>query len=255
MLRKSPTDGTGSNRPLSIYYPQPELGGGRTVSYRFRGTTPSGEVVAAAFCTVPYTEAALRRVDRRLGVERGGGADQYAAREGGITTQGCVTEGMCVLQPIVVIAPIAPDGDPDDVCSRYPDECSSGGGGGDGGNGGEYPTPEEEEDARSCPQELVGKVITALVPVAGRNHEFRFEGKFGQGMTRVSAARSPAAYEIAGPTASRDTWWIAERGTVKVNCNGYYSPSAFGYKLWIGVASYAGDSDLHMVMGPGHPSF
>jgi hypothetical protein len=141
MLRRSPTDGTWSNRQLSIYYPQPELGGGRTVSYRLRGTTPSGGVVAAAFCTVPYTEAALRRVDRRLGVERGGGADQYAAREGGITTQGCVIEGMCVLEPIVVIAPIAPNGDPDDVCSRYPDECSSGGGGGDGGNGGEYPTP------------------------------------------------------------------------------------------------------------------
>lgn len=71
----------------------------------------------------------------------------------------------------------------------------------------------------------------------------------------VSAARPPATYEIAGPTASRDTWWIAERGTVKVNCNGYYSPSAFGYKLWIGVASYAGESDLHMVMEPGHPDF
>ena len=132
------------------------------MAYRFRGTTPTGEVVVAAFCTVPYTGAALRRVDRRFGVERGGGADQYAAREGGIRPQGCVTDGMCVLEPIVVTAPVAPHVNPDDACSRYPDECSSGGGGGDGsGETPEYPTQEEEGDARSCPQELVGKVITA----------------------------------------------------------------------------------------------
>jgi hypothetical protein len=54
---------------------------------------------------VPYTEAALRRVDRYLGVEKGGGADQFRARQGMITTQGCVTDGMCVLDPLVVVAP------------------------------------------------------------------------------------------------------------------------------------------------------
>lgn len=277
VLRKSIADGTWSTRNIFINYPQPELGAGRVVAYRFRGTTLAGEVVVAAYCTVPYTEGALRRLDRRFSVEHGGGADQYATREGGVTTQGCVTDGVCALDPIVVVAPPADPGDGDSGESGG----GSGGGDGDGGGGGggtggsdpcaysytqlvpddpncqnpEYPTPEEEADALSCPQELVGKVITALIPVAGRNHEFSFTGSLGRGMTRVGAARSPATYEIAGPTASRDAWWIAERGTVKVNCNGYYSPSAFGYKLWIGRASYAGSSDLHMVMGPGHPAF
>jgi hypothetical protein len=73
-------------------------------------------------------------------------------------------------------------------------------------------------------------------------------------MIRIGAARSPATYGIR-PTASRDAWWIAESGTIKVTCNGYYSPSAFGYRVWIGVASYAGQSDLHMVLGPNHPTF
>ena len=112
VVRKSSTDGSWSTRNTSVLYPEPELGGGRTVAYRFRGTTPTGEVVVAAFCTVPYTGAALRRVDRRFGVERGGGADQYAAREGGIRPQGCVTDGMCVLEPIVVTAPVAPHVNP-----------------------------------------------------------------------------------------------------------------------------------------------
>ena len=48
---------------------------------------------------------------------------------------------------------------------------------------------------------------------------------------------------------------MATRGTIQVNCKGYYSPNAFGYRLWIGTASYAGSSDLSIVMGPGHPDF
>lgn len=273
VLRKNSTDAGWSNRSTAIYYPLAEIAAGnRTVQYRFRGTSHSGEVVFAAYCTVPYTAAALRRADRRFQVVHGGGADQFAARAELIMTQGCVWDGMCVLDPIVVIAP-PPDEDEDD------DGGDSGGGGGGGAGGGqggdgtcaesypqlvvedpdcgspEYPTEEEEADARSCPQRLVGKVITALIPVAGRNHEFSFEGAVGRPMVRTGAARSPATFEISGPTVSRDAWWIAERGTVKVNCTGGYSPSAFGYRLWIGVASYAGDSDLHMVMGPGHPEF
>lgn len=277
VLRRTSSDTTWSQSRTTINYPQGELApGNRTVPYRVRGMSVSGRVVFAAFCTVPYTEGALRRADRHFRVAHGGGADQYAARQNLVTTQGCVTDGVCPIDPIVVIAP-PPDDEDDDSEDSGTGGGGGGGGGGDGGgNGGgsggddacadsytqliidnpdcaspQHPTPEEEADARSCPGTLVGKVITALIPVASVNHEFRFEGP----MTRVSAARSPATYEIAGPTASRDAWWIAERGTVQIICNGVYSPSAFGYKVWIGVASYGGVSDLHMVMGPGHPNF
>ncbi len=109
-------------------------------------------------------------------------------------------------------------------------------------------TPEEDEST-NCPTVLSGKVITAGILVAGTLHTFKFDGP----MTRISSPRSPAKYEIGHPTVSEDTRWIAEAGWIAVNCVGVYSPNAFGYRVWIGTASYAGESDLHMVLGPNHP--
>jgi agmatine/peptidylarginine deiminase len=59
---------------------------------------------------------------------------------------------------------------------------------------------------------------------------------------------------IARATVSDDGWWIADSGTIQVNCSGVYSPNAFGFRLWIGTATYAGTSDLHMILGPNHPT-
>lgn len=93
-------------------------------------------------------------------------------------------------------------------------------------------------------------MITAGITVAGILHTFKFDGQ----MTRVSGPVSPATYSIAHPTVSEDAWWIAESGTITVNCSGVYSPNAFGFTLWIGTATYAGQSDLHMILGPNHPT-
>jgi hypothetical protein len=73
---------------------------------------------------VPYSEAALRRVDRHFGVELGGGADQFVIREGMLTTQTCVEDentGLCVFDPLVITAPPREDSDP---CVARPHECT-----------------------------------------------------------------------------------------------------------------------------------
>jgi uncharacterized membrane protein YgcG len=195
ILRGNSADAAWAARRITLYYPGSEISArGHTVAYRFRGTTAAGEVVVAAFCTVPYTESALRRVDRRFGLKHGGGADQFAAREDLIETQGCVSDGMCVIDPIVVIAPPVEESNEEESGAggggASDDESSGGSGGGSGGDtcgytnsqvivedpdchGPEYPTPDEEADATSCPATLSGKVITALITVAGPRVPFR----------------------------------------------------------------------------------
>lgn len=108
----------------TLFFPRAELNeAGRTVRYDYREVLPNGRPEATTSCSVPYTEAALRRVDRHFGIRSGGGADQFVARQSVITIQGCVTDGICLLDPIIVSG-----------------GGSSGGGGGSGGTG---PKPDE----------------------------------------------------------------------------------------------------------------
>lgn len=156
--------------------------------------------------------------------------------------------------------------------------CPGDGGGGGSGGGGTAPAPtdpgticptaetstcptepicevdcpadgEQEEETDICPQPLSGKVATALVNVAGRNHEFKFTGT----MNRVNplVGRSPAWYKISGPTASNDNWWIAESGNIQLVCWGRWT---LRNSLWVGTV-YVQSTDLHMVMSAGHPDF
>jgi hypothetical protein len=93
---------------------------------------------------------------------------------------------------------------------------------------------------------LGGKLITALIPVGGAGvQEFRFDGANLKG-----GGWSPARYTLTHPTANRDGSWFAESGWITINCVGYFTPSVGGFRLWIGNASWAGGSDLHMVQGP-----
>ena len=110
-------------------------------------------------------------------------------------------------------------------------------------------TPPEEEST-ICPQPFYGNAQPALITVAGRNHEFQFHSSLTYPFTRLTGGRSPATYSIGLPTASKDAWWIAERGTITVWCRGAWITR----KHWIGTMTVL-DSDLHMVMGPGHPDF
>ncbi|HEX8395216.1 MAG TPA: hypothetical protein VF665_22905 [Longimicrobium sp.] len=91
-------------RQDTLYVPRPEADpAGRTVQYRFSANNGDGVMAFGASCpAVPYTEAALRRVDRRFLVRENGGAAEFKQRQGTIMIQGCVTDGVCPLEPITV---------------------------------------------------------------------------------------------------------------------------------------------------------
>lgn len=128
--------------------------------------------------------------------------------------------------------------------------CNPRGGvpGAPGGGGPTDPDPEEDEvDSDICPQPLRGRTLPYLATIAGRRHEFTFRGP----MRRLDGGRSPSRYNISGPTASKDNWWIAESGTIRLVCWGGWR---FRRSVWIGTVVVQ-DDDLHFVMGPGHPDF
>ena len=197
---------------------------------------------------------------------------------------GCVIEGMCVLPPLIVDGGCDPWEsldwcDPGDCMTSVPWNPDSqgtmgcpGGGGAPGGGGGAPPPPTgpdaicptadtgsclpgeaegEEEYSDICPQPIQGKVATALVPIAGRNHEFKFEGPFWR--VNPLVGRSPAWYRIARPKLSKDDSWMAESGYIQLVCWGRYQ-IILGTRTWVGTM-YVQSTDLHVVMGPGHPDF
>lgn len=166
------------------------------------------------------------------------------------TSSGCDPNTIC-LDPVIVI------GDPGSG-----DGSGSGGGGGGGEDGGDDPgdgqcmtsyggeatvqgcsgggTPppaEEEEYSDICPQPIMGKVATALVNIAGRNHEFKFEGTFYR--VNPLVGRSPAWYRIDRPTLSKDSWWMAESGSIQLVCWGRYV-TVLGSRVWGGNGVCAG---------------
>jgi len=138
--RRAPSTASGwQTRIDTVFFPRAELDeGGRKVVLQFWQPGVDGKMQSGAHCVVPYTEAALRRVDRFFGVEKNGAADQFRARQGMITTQGCVSDGMCVLDPLVVVAPPPEPTDfpPCSGCDApYPGPPIPGGDGGTGGGG------------------------------------------------------------------------------------------------------------------------
>jgi hypothetical protein len=200
--------------------------------------------------------------------------------------QGCVLEGLCVIDPIAG-GWCEPWMELDWNCDDDEGECATsvgdptapewattvqgcpgtdGGGGNPGGGtpppGGSDPvtTPPDsttcedcnppEEESTICPQPFLGNVQPALITVAGRNHEFQFHGSPTYPLRRLTGGASPATYRIGLPTTSKDSWWIAESGTITVFCRGAWITR----RMWIGTLTVV-DSDLHMVMAPGHPDF
>lgn len=129
-------------RQDTFYFSRGDLDArGRTVQYMYRRNATDGTPLVSVDCRVPYTESALRRVDRWLGVEANSGVAQFKARDGMVSTQGCVSDGMCTLEPILVQPP------PSDTCSNcdppYPPRAP---GGGDTG-GGTPPPPNDSYEA------------------------------------------------------------------------------------------------------------
>lgn len=213
------------------------------------------------------------------------------AQDDQVAPHGCVVDGLCLLPPISGGA-CEPWMELDWDCDDGGGECEesvgdptdpeeavgvqscpggggdTGGGGGGGGDGGEDPAtpciesytepcaPEcedcnpPEEESTICPSPFLGNVQPALITVAGRNHEFSFSSTPTYPFKRLTGGRSPATYEIGLPTASRDAWWIAQAGTITVWCRGAWITR----RHWVGTLTVVG-SDLHMVMGPGHPDF
>jgi hypothetical protein len=239
----------------TLYFPQAALApGGATIYYRVRYQEPGSMPVASASCVIPNTDLAIGIADRFFGAQHG-----VKVREGrrsdGVTTMGCVGDGQCELEAINVVVAPTPGDTSDDPCARGGcwdrDGTDGSSGGWDGyewdGGGDSYDAG--DPDSLSCPSNLQ-KVVTALINVAGTNHQFDFEGP----LVRISTATSPARYAI-NPTISKDGQWAATEGWIKVTCVGAYTPSIGGARLWLGSATYAGESDLHLVYGPQHPSF
>jgi hypothetical protein len=249
---------------ISLHFPAPALAvDGAKHLYIYGGRDSTGAVVFIAECAIPATRTAVSWMNRRFEVvelARNPLAVGHAPPPGeGVSTMGCVSDGECELEPITVtVSPL-----PVDNCNVM--GCSTEGGGAGGGDiaggggtatgstsGPGSPMPDDStsvDDAGSCPDILSGKVITALIPVAGSNHQFDFDGR----MTKIPGT-SPARYNV-NPTVSSDGQWMATQGWITVSCVGAYTPPVFGVRLWIGNASYAGASDLHMIYGPQHPSF
>jgi hypothetical protein len=211
-------------------------------------------------------------------------APDLQAQDGQV--QGCVVDGLCALPPISggwcepwmeldwdcdeggeCITSVSDPTDPEGEMSVQ--SCPGGGAGGgtgggdgadgDGGDGGGDPTTPciqsdtgtcETEESNICPLRFLGVTQPTLITVAGRNHEFQFESTPTHQFVRLTAGRSPATYQIKFPATSRDAWWIAEAGNITVWCRGVY----FRKDWWVGTVTVL-DSDLHMVMGPGHPDF
>lgn len=201
-----------------------------------------------------------------------------------VIPQGCVLDGLCILDPVSP-APCDPyeqldwscDDGGDCMASEFPG--SSGEitvqscpevGDAPGGGGTTLPSPDDDPDdpicptsytgeetaeecgevSTICPQPFFGNTQPALITVGGRNHEFQFHSSHAYPFTRLTGGRSPATYKIGLPTTSKDTWWIAEAGNITVWCRGAWITRT----LWVGTMTVL-DSDLHMVMGPGHPDF
>jgi hypothetical protein len=207
-----------------------------------------------------------------------------SAQDQQVAPQGCVTDGLCVLPPIsggycepwMELDWDCDDdggaceesiGDPTDPEWATTVQGCPGGGGDDGGGGwaggggGDdpvspciesytQPCDPGEEESFICPQPFYGNVQPALITVAGRNHEFQFHSSEAYPFTRLTGGASPATYRIGLPTTSKDAWWMAESGTITVWCRGAWITRT----LWVGTLTVL-DSDLHMVMGPGHPDF
>lgn len=148
----------------TLFFTRAELdGSGRHVLYHYRQSSTAGKPLSAADCVVPYTEAALRRVDRFFRIRDGGGAEQYKARQGMITLlSDCVeTKEGCPMNPITVIAPppepptceacgstqLPPGGGGDGDGGGDSGGWPSGGGDSGSGDGGDDDDPQEEDSA------------------------------------------------------------------------------------------------------------
>lgn len=174
--RYSPTARSGwETRADTLYFPPSEVDAwGRTIQYQYRVSFTDGRPLASAVCLVPYTEGALRRVDRRFGVTEEGGAQQYEARQGMVTTQDCTVDentNRCVFDPLVVTAPPREEPDP---CEESALGCltkrpggeyewwnDGSGSWGGGTSGGETPSdPQETPSDTACntPDPLVNAV-------------------------------------------------------------------------------------------------
>lgn len=245
---------------ISLRFPAPALvSNGATHLYIYGGRDSAGEVVFIAVCSVPATRTAVEWMNRRFGVvDRAGNPLPvgHAPRPRDVTTMGCVVDGECGLEEITVtVSPLPVDNCNVVGCSTTGSSTSGGGVSGGGGSTGSSYDPgspvdnDSTEVSSKCPDLLMGKVITAGIVVAGTLHTFEFDGP----MYLTGAGASPAHYNV-NPTVSTDSKWIAESGWISVNCFGGYA-TIFGRRVWAGTASYAGQSDLHMVYGPGHGAF
>lgn len=189
--RRAPAPATGwQTRRDTIFLPRSEYDAqGPTVRYIFWRLALGGGIAHTAACTVPYSEAALRRVDRHFGVERRGGADQFVVRQEMLTTQSCVVDeatNACVFDPLMVTAPPRENSDP---CEARPHECTNRFSDGSedwwsdpngpwSGGGGDPLPPENTDPAKSYEQGPLLWGVCVLAMVGSTYSISQVSGKF-----------------------------------------------------------------------------
>ncbi len=123
------------SRRQTIYFPRPEVArDGRTIPYAYVVANSAGWE-RAAYCVIPQTEAAVRRMDRffrtdRTNVQR----SEYGGNSGGISAMGCVDDGACTIEGITVTAPPSEEIDYNFDCTMGCDNGWWNGGGSYTGN-------------------------------------------------------------------------------------------------------------------------
>jgi hypothetical protein len=107
--------------------------------------------------------------------------------------------------------------------------------------------PPEDEVTSQCPSTLSGKVLTTMIPVAGENHVFEFDGP----MIRKQLLANGNGWYGIRETISNSNMWVAIRGDVLAMCRGVCMPLRQGVRLWVGVASSIDVRNMEYIMGPG----
>lgn len=126
------------SRRVRIYFPRAEAApSGRTFRYSYV-QADAKQWYGSADCTIPRTEAAVRRMDRIFDAY-GAGVVRTAkgSGSGGAQIMGCVADGMCTIEGITVTAPPT-EREKQVECAPDDPSCSGTGGTRWSGSGGEW---------------------------------------------------------------------------------------------------------------------
>lgn len=106
-LARSSDPSSWSRAETGVAFPVAELDPqGRTIEYRYRGYTPSNQIVAAVDCVIPATDAAVERMNRKLKVTRWHRVGSAAPRSGARLSVGSASFDLNTEDTSISLAPV-----------------------------------------------------------------------------------------------------------------------------------------------------